>query len=289
MREEKVSRRTFLKRSTYMMISTIFAGSFGYYYARYIETKRLTINRLELHSAKIPKAFDHIKIVQFSDTHLGHNYTLRQFQKLVEEINRLEPDLILFTGDLIDSPQDYKPLGEISAILAQLSAPFGKFSIYGNHDHGGYGTETYRKLMEHAGFKLLMNETSTIEKSGERLILAGIDDAMLGRPDLHQTLASLSVEDYVIVMAHEPDLADNVARYGVDLQLSGHSHGGQVQLPFIGPLITPPLAKKYYDGMYSIGENAMQLYVNRGIGTTREPYRFLCVPELTVFTLKHGK
>ncbi|RBW71243.1 metallophosphoesterase [Bacillus taeanensis] len=287
MNEEKVSRRTFLKRSLYTIMSTIFAGSFGYYYARHIETKWLTINNLELRSPKIPSAFDGFTIVQFSDIHLGHNYTLTQFQGLVEEINSLKPDLILFTGDLIDSPQDYKPLRKISSILGQLSAPLGKFSIYGNHDHGGYGTETYRKIMEHADFKLLMNETSTIEKSGERLILAGIDDAMLGRPDLHQTLSSLSVEDYVIVMAHEPDIADNVARYAVDVQLSGHSHGGQVQLPFIGPLVTPPLAKKYYDGMYSVGESAMQLYVNRGIGTTREPYRFLCVPELTVFTLKN--
>lgn len=156
--------------------------------------------------------------------------------------------------------------------------------IYGNHDHGGYGTEILYETFEAANFTLLQNSASRIQREDASFVLAGIDDAMLGDPDISQALEERTDSDFTILLAHEPDLADVVKNYPVDIQLSGHSHGGQVRLPFIGDLYTPAYAEKYVQGKYTISDK-LTLYVNSGIGTTRLPYRFLCRPELHVFTL----
>jgi predicted MPP superfamily phosphohydrolase len=122
---------------------------------------------------------------------------------------------------------------------------------------------------------------------GSEIYILGLDDAMLGKPDLTSMMVGVPKERYKILLCHEPDLASQAQFYGIQLQLSGHSHGGQIQIPFIGPLVTPPLAEKYYEGFYFL-ENELgklTLYVNRGIGTTRLPFRFLSQPEVTVFHL----
>jgi len=284
-KEKLITRRTFFKRSLQFWLSGLFLTSFFYTYSRYIEPKRVRVNKIVFSSTKIPSPFHGITLLQFSDTHLGYDYTLKQLEKLVADINRLKPDVILFTGDLIDDPKTFRYSYKIAPILKRLHAPLGKFAIYGNHDHGGFGTERYKAIMDEAGFRLLINEHASIERQGESIHLFGIDDVMFKRHELKRTLARLSNRNFNVLLAHEPDIADDVEPFLVDVQLSGHSHGGQIQLPFIGPLITPPLAKKYVDGLYHIGRSRMTLYVNRGIGTTREPYRFLCSPELTVITL----
>lgn len=118
---------------------------------------------------------------------------------------------------------------------------------------------------------------------GSKLIVAGLDDVMLGRPDFHQTMGNIDKNYFAILLVHEPDTVLQAKNYNVDLQLSGHSHGGQVKIPFIGPLYTPPYAKSFSEGFYTVDHT--KLYVNRGLGTTRLPFRFLAVPEITLFTL----
>jgi len=279
-----MNRRTFLKRSLGSLL-TLFGLSGGtYFYAREIEPSLLKITEESITSPQIPNAFNQFKIVQFSDTHLGFHYSLEQLETLVTKINNLEPDLILFTGDLVDEPNNYHWDDSLIRILQQLEAPEGKFWIYGNHDHGGYGTDILYETFEAADFTLLQNNASRIHRKDASFLLAGLDDAMLGKPDVSQSLRDQTASDFTILLAHEPDLADMVKDYPVDIQLSGHSHGGQVRLPFIGDLYTPAYAEKYVQGKYSVSDR-LTLYVNSGIGTARLPYRFFCKPELHVFTL----
>lgn len=200
-------------------------------------------------------------------------------------------DIIFFTGDLMDEPNKYSEQGAIPPLLKRLNAPFGKFAIYGNHDHGGYGTDIYKSIMNESGFTLLQNEFNRITLlDGSQIYVLGLDDAMLGKPDLTALIPEIPAESYKILLCHEPDLADNVLVHGVQLQLSGHSHGGQIKIPFLGPLVTPPLSEKYHEGFYKIENelNQLTLYVNRGIGTTRLPFRFHSKPEVTVFHLAAG-
>lgn len=142
--------------------------------------------------------------------------------------------------------------------------------------------------MKESDFHLLQNSHTVIEKEADRFILAGIDDVMLGKPDLTVALNQVNHELFTILLAHEPDYADIASKYPIDVQLSGHSHGGQVRLPWIGDLYTPDYAEKYVKGKYMLNKDTFTLYVNSGIGTTRLPYRFLCKPEIHIFTLKHS-
>lgn len=283
----KISRRTFLKRTIGTIFTLVAAGTGGYYYAREIEPKLLEINRHSITHSLIPAGFDQFKMIQFTDTHLGFQYTLEQLKKLVERINHLEPDIVFFTGDLMDQPNQYSESSEIAPILQNIKAPYGKFAIYGNHDHGGYGTDLYRNIMESCGFTLLQNESREIKLlDGSSIHISGLDDALLGKPDLVQTAKELPSDTFNILLSHEPDIALQASGYNIHLQLSGHSHGGQVRIPFFGALYTPPLSDIYHEGLYEI-DNTLPflLYVNRGLGTTRLPFRFLSKPELTLFTL----
>ncbi|USK35440.1 metallophosphoesterase [Bacillus sp. F19] len=279
-----ITRRAFLRGLFASLAATLLAAFGGYGYARYIEPKLIQTTEVEISSTKLPSSFSGVKIVQFSDIHLSEEYSINQLVKIVNKINQLSPDVIFFTGDLIDKPNQYGYLHQISPVLRRLKAPLGKYAIYGNHDHGGYGTAVYETIMKNSNFKLLKNRGERISLlDGSSVFVAGIDDMMLGRPDFNQTFTDASSRLFTILLAHEPDAALEAKQFSVDLQLSGHSHGGQVQLPFYGPLITPPFASVYTEGLYEV--DSMKLYVNRGLGTTRLPYRFFSVPEITVFTL----
>ncbi|WP_160720304.1 metallophosphoesterase [Bacillus sp. USDA818B3_A] len=283
----KQTRRTFIKRMMGSFLAVLGLSSGGYFYANRIEPSLLEINELEMKHSLIPKGFEGLRVIQFSDTHIGFQYNLAEFKRLVNKINDLKPDIILFTGDLMDAPNKYTKINELVSILKSLHAPLGKYCIFGNHDHGGYGSEIYRNIMESTNFKVLLNMSVKIRKDGSTIYLIGIDDAMLGNPDLPLALKNVPRSSFKILLSHAPDLAESAAQYPIQWQISGHSHGGQVKLPFLGALIMPPFAQKYPEGLYTIkGSYPLNLYVNRGIGTTRLPFRFMAKPELTIYTLK---
>lgn len=282
---KKITKRTFIKKSVTTILTLTGLGFGSRYYAENIEPFWLDITHHTISHKHIPNGFSGMKIVQFSDTHLGFQYDLKHLESAVVKINNLKPDVIVFTGDLLDIPDQFNELHEISPILKKLEAPLGKYCIFGNHDHGGNGSSSYKLIMEESNFTLLQNSNRKITLSNEEFIyIAGIDDAMLGFPQWEETLQNIPKEAYSILLSHAPDFADRANEESVDLQLSGHSHGGQVQIPLIGALVTPPFAKRYYEGMYNLTN--VQLYVNRGLGTTRLPYRFLSRPEISVFTLR---
>jgi|SRR5690625_3739386 len=284
-----MKRRTFIKRTLGSLITASLFSAGTYYYAREIEPNRITISNFTISSNKVPQSFNHFKIVQFSDTHIGFHFHLNKIEKLINTINEQNPDLIVFTGDLIDQPNTFQKTNELGKLLKQLKAPYGKYWVYGNHDHGGYGTDLVKNIMKKAEFTLLKNEYTFIEKNNQKILLSGIDDVILGHPNLGQSLPdNYDGSHFTILLAHEPDYADVSAQFPIDIQLSGHSHGGQVRLPFLGHLYTPIFAEKYVLGKYMLRDESFLLYVNRGIGTTRLPFRMFCSPEISTYTL-HSK
>ncbi|WP_430786256.1 metallophosphoesterase [Virgibacillus flavescens] len=279
-----MNRRSFLKKSIGSLLAFFGISGGTYYYAREVEPYLLDIHQEFIASDKITSQFNGFKIVQFSDTHIGFHYSIEQLEKLVKTINEQNPDIIVFTGDLVDAPNDYNWNTPLTRILGSLKAKYAKYWIYGNHDHGGYGTNIVKNVMDQSGFKLLQNQHVTINIEQESFVLAGIDDVMLGDPNLEKALKQTDSSLFTMLLAHEPDFADRAVEYSVDVQLSGHSHGGQVRLPIIGHLYTPMYAEKYVQGKHQIGN--LTLFVTKGIGTTRLPYRFLCKPEIYVYTLQ---
>lgn len=280
--KKNITRRSFIKKSLGSILALSGIGIGGRYYTHEVEPKWLEINTIAISNPLIPKGFSGLRIVQFSDTHLGFQFQLSDLESATEKINALRPDLIFFTGDLMDAPNQYPFHKEIVPALKRLKAPMGKFCIFGNHDHGGYGSEIYSRIMQQAGFQVLCNSNTKITLlNGDNLYIAGLDDAMLGKPNFVAALNGIPEDAYTVLLSHAPDLADIAAKFNIQLQLSGHSHGGQVQIPFAGALVTPPHARKYKEGTFEIGK--LKLHVNRGLGTTRLPYRFLSRPEITVY------
>lgn len=278
-----LNRCFLLKKILKWFFFAILAPVSLYYYARKIEPVLLKINRYTIPTVQMK---DPIKIIHFSDTHIGYTYSLKQLKELVTTMNAEHPDIICFTGDLIDNPQTYSNFNEVADILSLLHAPYGKYWVYGNHDHGGYGTDVIKQTMDLAHFTLLRNESDTIIKNNSKIHLAGLDDAILGKPSIEEALAHTDSKTFTCLLVHEPDVADIAKNHPVDIQLSGHSHGGQIRLPFIGSIITPILARKYVDGLYKLNRHQMHVFVSRGIGTTRLPFRFLCKPEINVYTIQ---
>ncbi len=236
----------------------------------------------------LPSPFHGYRIVQLSDIHLDE-YTEPFFlERVVQRVNDLRPDCVLLTGD-------YVTLGAFTAIavsaahrgaeiLSTLTAPL-RFAVLGNHDVA-VSAPLVIQAIESKGIPVLVNRHIPIDRNGSRLWICGVDDPGTSFPDLN-----LAVPDQpngpVILLAHEPDYADAVVQHPrfplIDLMLSGHAHGGQIRLPFLGPLVLPPMGRNYPEGLFRFSQ--MQLYVNRGIGTVGLPFRLNCPPEITVLTL----
>src|SRR5690625_2109408 len=280
-----MNRRSFLKKFFAGLLPLLGLSGSTYLYARHVEPDMLQINRRKIVVKNIAITFDHFKIVQFSVSHIGFHYSIDQLQKLVRTINCEQPNVVVFTGDLIDKPQSFTANSLLMNTLSHLKATHGKYWIYGNHDHGGYGTGAVKAIMEAANFTLLQNNHTLITQGNEQIAIAGIDDIILGKPNIEKALENIDPNMFTILLVHEPDFADIALAYPIDMHLSGHSHGGQVRFPVIGHLYTPNYAEKYIQGKYTFSNHHMSLYVNRGIGTTRLPFRFLCKPEISIFTL----
>lgn len=270
------------------LVSILVIG--GLIYAGYIEPELLVVKEEALTTEQLTLERP-LKIVQFSDLHLGPDYDTLHLARVVEKINSLDADFIMFTGDFIDDNKTFEEVNEAIEVLSKLQARAGKLAIFGNHDYGGNGHKRYKLIMEKAGFHLLVNEKQSFSlKNGEKINVYGFDDVIFGKIDVAGFLEDMDETSYNIVLVHEPDLADEVAKYPVDLQLSGHTHGGQVTFPILGPPLTPPHGKIYIKGLYDMANNnRMKLYVNVGLGTSQMKYRFLNAPEITVLSIDSVK
>jgi uncharacterized protein len=280
-----ITRRSFLKRAGLATLGLLALPPGGLAYARYAEPQWLDVERITLRLARWPKSLQGLRIVQFSDVHFGFHFGLTELAQLVERINRLDPDVICFTGDFVDYGIDQDG-PEASRLLQQLRAKLGVYAVLGNHDYYGGMESDVAKMLQDGGVRLLRNEAVQVKHGEAAFWIAGIEDQWEGKPDLPSTASRIQPDDFVLLLSHCPDFADMAAAYPVDLQLSGHSHGGQVRLPFYGHIVTPSYSKKYVKGHYTLAGGKLQLYVNRGIGVSVYPIRFWCRPELTVFTME---
>ncbi|MFC7440016.1 metallophosphoesterase [Laceyella putida] len=278
--EPRFNRRQFLKLSLAALClgPPLYAGLLE---RNWIETIHHTIS-----SPRVPAAFDGIRIVQISDIHLGHYFDLDRLETVIRQIQTFQPDLLCFTGDLIDRHLSQVEAKEVARLFRRLAPPLGKFATLGNHDYWG-DVALVKEALTHGGFHVLVNQVHPLTRGKGTLYVSGLDDLLNGQPDLAAVLSQLpsTTEVYHLCLAHEPDMAVLHHSAPIDLQLSGHSHGGQIRLPFLGALAIPEGGKRYPAGLYSLNER-FTLYTNRGLGTTILPFRFLCRPEITVLELR---
>ena len=261
-----------------------------------LEADHPRVIRLEIPLARLPEAFDGFTIVQLSDFHYDRYEGARIIRAAVEMANQLRPDLMVLTGDfvtlepfpdLLDTRRstalDADPCAQL---LTPLHAPAGRFCVLGNHDVSCDGY-LVTEILNFYELPVLYNRAVAIERSGARLWIAGMDDFLNGDGDLDVALKGIPAGEAVVLLQHEPDVAQHTVNYPVDLQLSGHSHGGQVWFPGFGPFWLPPLGRRYPRGLYQLG--ALTLYTNVGLGTIRVPIRLNCPPEVTHITLRRKK
>ncbi|HBX69058.1 MAG TPA: metallophosphoesterase [Chloroflexi bacterium] len=247
--------------------------------------KDFEITDLPLEIPGLDLAFEGYRIIQITDLHVGHWLSPERLAGVVDLINQQTPDLVVITGDFVS----YVLQGVVDEMIAsfrRLQPKEATLAILGNHDHW-MGAENLRQIFAQCGIIELANAVYTLRRGEARLYIAGLDDITVGAHDLEGLLAQLPVDAPAILLAHEPDYADVSAQTGrFALQLSGHSHGGQIVLPKIGAAIRGPGFFKYPKGLYQVG--AMQLYTNRGIGTHVFRLRYNCPPEIALITLKRS-
>jgi hypothetical protein len=256
------------------------AGLIGLTYATMIEPRIPVLEKVTLHLPHLPPGLDGLRIGQLTDMHLGYLHCYENTRWAAWQIMREQPDLIAITGDFVSF---HSAIAKLPEVLHMLRAPLGVYAITGNHDHWE-GVEEIREQVEALGIPLLMNANLPLSWRGATFWLAGIDDMWYGVPDLHATLAGIPDDAFTIMLAHEPDFADVIARRNVQLQLSGHTHGGHIDMPLLGAPCLPHHGLQYVKGLQQVGP--MQLYVSRGLGGF--PLRFNCPPEVTLITLRRG-
>ncbi len=250
-------------------------------YAHKIEPNWLEVTQINLTLPHLDRAFAGYRIVQLTDLHVGDGIDRAQLAKIVETVNDQQPDAIVLTGDYVTrSPIVHAEL--LTSTLAGLHAKDITLAVLGNHDVWNFNSPVVSKSIVDAGVTLLENTVYTLHRNGAILTIAGVGDVWAGQAKLDRVLAQLPATGAAIMLAHEPDFADETASTGrFGLQLSGHSHGGQIRIPFFHKL--PPYGIKYPIGLYHVGE--MIQYTNRGVGYPGIHARFNCRPEISVFNL----
>jgi hypothetical protein len=245
------------------------------------ETNTPVLERVEIPIKNLKPALEGFTIVQLSDIHLQPYTRPELVHKAVQMSNDLRPDLVVLTGDYVWRDQD--AAFELAPILAGLNARHGVYSVLGNHDHW-LDVEATRRAFAEAGLPMLVNQGVEIVEGNGSFYLAGMDDGWSGEPDLGQATEEAPADVPVVLLLHEPDLVDETSRDPrIALQLSGHTHGGQVLIPGRPPIFTPTLGKIYSQGLFRV--NDTWLYTNRGLGVISVPLRFNCPPEVTLLTL----
>jgi predicted MPP superfamily phosphohydrolase len=282
----RITRRRFL-------LGSACAGAGLALYGGEIERHWIEVTHRDVFLPGLAQAFDGFRIAQLSDIHLD-NFTEPFFLRdAVRHINGMNPDAVFLTGDFVTKGLLPRRLSITSAwqcanLLNRLECPH-RYAVLGNHDVL-ISREVVTEALSKNAITVLDNAYVPIERAGGRFWLAGLDDPVVGQPDPDLAMPSSirnAPHEPIVLLCHAPDYVDDLLILPVgqapSLMLSGHTHGGQVRAPLVGPLILPPLGHKYVEGWFRFGN--LQLYVNRGLGTVGVPIRFDCPPEITLFTL----
>lgn len=272
-----MNRRTFLKRAGLAAGAVVVLG--GAY--SLLEAGWLKVDQRALAVARLPAAFKNLKVAFLSDLHHGPYTGLAYLQHCVKLAQDWKPDLILLGGDYVH--RDPKFIAPLFEALKTLRAPLGTFAVLGNHDHWESASQT-RSNMVDAGIADLTNKGVWLERGGGKLRLGGVGDLWEDEQDVKSALGDATANDAALLLSHNPDYAETLQDARVSIMLSGHTHGGQIQVPFIGaPILPSRYGQKYLEGLVQAPKT--QVFVSRGVGTISPPVRFLCRPEIHFLTL----
>jgi len=225
---------------------------------------------------------DGYRIAHLSDLHIGSFASMRRGLSWAKRVNRLNPDLIAITGDLVTNGTDF--YREVACIVRAMHARDGVVVSPGNHDYFGDGPWLFELLAKN-GATVLRNQHFVVERGGARLVVAGVDDVWTRRADLERALHGRPRGTVTVLLAHDPDLFLAAAREGVELVLSGHTHGGQVGVPLLTRWLNlSKLSHRFHLGLYRSGDSV--LYVSAGLGTTGPPIRLGAAPEIAIVQLE---
>ncbi len=252
-------------------------------YSRFIGTIGLNTKEYTIKDNNISNDFDGIKIVHFSDIHYKRIITKDRIDKIINEINLINPDIVIFTGDLIDQDSEINEddITYLKEILSKINAKYGKYSVIGNHDYS-IDIEILRSIYKESNFNLLENSYDIIYgKDNNKLYIGGISTGAFS--DIVLNKMKYDEESYKIIILHEPDYTDEIISLNPNLILGGHSHNGQVNIPYLKKYFVPTGSKKYYDEHYLV--NNTNLYISSGIGVSRYNFRLFNHPSINFYRI----
>lgn len=243
------------------------------------EACSLTLERIEVNLPRLPKKLDGLRIIHLSDIHHSPFTDLEHISRAVKIANRLKPDMFVLTGDYVSHESEY--IAPVARVLGQLSSELGTHACLGNHDHWT-DPDLVTKHFREQGMNLMVNEGFRMEARGASLWIAGVDDHMVGKTDLPTALKGSYPDEMKLLLAHNPIIFRQAVRHGVDLVLSGHTHGGQVKVRDPQKRILP--RRKLTAGLHE--RKNSKIYITRGIGTVVLPIRYQCPPEISLLELR---
>lgn len=241
----------------------------------------IAVTHREIELPRLPPAFSGLRLVQLTDIHHGLYLPLERVEEAVELANHLEPDLVALTGDFVSNSPNY--IEPVARALAGLRAPLGVFAVLGNHDYR-VGAERVAAALARHGIEVLRNRYACVSRDSASLFVVGVDDVRYREDNLRQALAGISPAATTLLLCHNPAILPAAAASGIQLVLSGHTHGGQIGLPRLRRLaaargVRLPLAHGWQE------LNGTQLYISRGLGTVILPIRFRCPAEIPLLRL----
>jgi predicted MPP superfamily phosphohydrolase len=275
-------RKNHKRAGRLLVASAVGAGALGAY-ALLVEPRWLEVTRTTIHLRGLPQGLEGLRIALLTDLHAGEGTSLGLIRRACRLTMREKPDLVALTGDF--AADDAESFADVLEAIGCLRAPLGVYAVPGNHDHV-VGIRTWnREVAAHPTITDLTNMALLRDVRGARLCIAGVDDLSKGTPQL-DALPPPEMRETTILLAHDPAQAERARRAydQVDLVLSGHTHGGQVRLPWLGAIRSPAARDKLYDeGLRR--RPWTQVYTSRGVGTVHLPVRFFCRPEIAILTL----
>lgn len=267
-----------------IIIVAVFLIAIVVLYSRFIGTTGLIVKEYPIRTNELNEDYDGLKIIHFSDLHYKSTIDINYVKKLVKEINELKPDIVVFTGDLVESnvTLDDKEVKNLTKELDKINPTIETLAVIGNHD---YDHDYWNQIVPNLNWKVLDNTYEYVySNSTTPILFVGFDDLREGTPDYANAFSYLNTDSndrYTIVLAHEPDQIDEIKDYNFDLYLSGHSHLGQIRVPLVGAIYTPVGSKKYYDEHYYV--NDADLYISGGIGTSLLKLRLFNRPSINLY------
>lgn len=254
-------------------------------YSRYIEPERLVVKEI---TVETETDIEECRAVFFTDTHFGALYDEKHIERIVETINGLDADIVIFGGDLFDNYARDKEILDMEYLQEKLSgieAKVGKYAVFGNHDYGGGAIRIYEDFMNNCGFHVLNDEVVFLEEFNIEII--GFDDYLLGQTEAD--FYPIQSKYFHLIAMHEPITSKLIKGSGENFLLSGHTHGGQVSVPYFTKKLLPNGSDQFVKGFYDVpaisADTFIQMYVSSGIGLTKYPFRFLNVPEIIEINL----